>query len=513
MKSTKFKELEKQLEQILLNKLADETKETSVSTAKSENPFKNRDTEIVKQGTKIILPNDPREMTEDEAIEQLMRKKEQAEMDVSIHEEIDCFPLEGAYALMKCLEAKYGWVNSVPTPGFFGPQPPTMVTLQTAYGEYTQVIWGDFQVPGVKGRIKTSAMHKQNQPIFVISGVVRKKHQEEIKQLANMVREFVKSNSLYKGKAIKLVTEKDGDSYSVDMNNPPEFINLLRVNEAELVFSDDVMYQIDTNLFTPIEKTELCREHRVPLKRGVLLEGPYGTGKTLTAFVAAKKAVANGWTFIYLDRVTAIKEALLFARRYAPAVIFAEDIERVVSGGRNVSVDDVLNNIDGIDSKNQEILTVFTTNHVEKIERAMLRPGRLDAVITVNPPNAQAAEKLIRVYAKELISAEENLAPAGKELTGQIPAVIREVVERSKLFAISRLKTGDQLTLTGQDIARAAIGMKSHLALLNPKSVPPKTQGEMLADTLGNIVADKLTNSNELGRLTEVVEEIKENMN
>jgi SpoVK/Ycf46/Vps4 family AAA+-type ATPase len=78
--------------------------------------------------------------------------------------------------------------------------------------------------------------------------------------------------------------------------------------------------------------------HKVPLKRGVLLEGPYGTGKTLTAFVTAKKCVENGWTFIMLDRVAALKEALTFARMYAPAVVFAEDIDRSVEGERTVGL-------------------------------------------------------------------------------------------------------------------------------------------------------------------------------
>ncbi len=246
-----------------------------------------------------------------------------------------------------------------------------------------------------------------------------------------------------------------------------------------------------TNLFTPIERTEHCRRLKIPLKRGVLLEGPYGTGKTLTAFVTAKKCADNGWTFIMLDRVSGLKDALTFARMYSPAVVFAEDIDRVVAGERSVSMDDVLNNIDGVESKGTEIITILTSNHAENINRAMLRPGRLDAVLHIVAPDAKAAEKLMRLYARGLILDTEDLTNAGVELNGQIPAVIREVVERSKLYAVSRCVTpNDEFTLKGSDLELAAKGMKEHLKLLNPSAAQPLNSNEQLGKALSLVVQD-----------------------
>src|SRR5690606_34759444 len=136
---------------------------------------------------------------------------------------------------------------------------------------------------------------------------------------------------------------------------------------------EEVGAQIRTNLLAPLLYTEACRRHKIPLKRGVLLEGPYGTGKTQTAYACALLATQNNWTFIYLDRVAALDEALVFARQYAPAVVFAEDIDRVTQGERSVEIDDVLNNLDGIDSKNTDIITILTSNHANNINKAMLR--------------------------------------------------------------------------------------------------------------------------------------------
>jgi transitional endoplasmic reticulum ATPase len=231
------------------------------------------------------------------------------------------------------------------------------------------------------------------------------------------------------------------------------------------------MAQIQTNLFTPIEHTDRCREYHIPLKRGVLLEGPYGTGKTLTAFVTAVKAQQNGWTFILLDKVGGLKKALEFARMYGPAVVFSEDIDRAVTGERSVEMDDILNTIDGIESKGSDIITILTSNHVENINPAMLRPGRLDAVIRVHAPDAQSAEKLIRIYARDMLNSDEDVTEAAKHLEGQIPAVIREAVERAKLYAIGRDPSARGIRFTGKDLSNSARGMKMHLELLKPKKI------------------------------------------
>src|SRR5262249_43736373 len=151
------------------------------------------------------------------------------------------------------------------------------------------------------------------------------------------------------------------------------------------------------------------------------------------------KAVRNGWTFIYLDTVLDLKRGLDFAARYAPAVLFAEDIDRVVDGERSVSLDEILNTIDGVDTKNGEIITVFTTNHVEKINPAMLRMGRLDALIHVAPPDAKAAERLVQLYSRGLLEDNCDLTEVGKMLSGKIPAFIREVTERAKIATIARV--------------------------------------------------------------------------
>lgn len=457
--------------------------------------FKNIETSLTWDGTKMVLPATPHRMTPAEGIEALQRFQKADQEVIAIHEVINAHPWDGAVAFMRSMKETFGWATPVPKPGFFGPQPPHMVSIDTAHDETATIFWGQFQMPGIDGVLETSVDDSSGRPLFCIGGKARRKHMEIIHGLAELTRQIIREASIYRGKALRLGVDQNG---GIDLMNPPKFMNLKKVNEAELVFSDDLMEQIQTNLYTPIEHSAHCREHNVPLKRGILLEGPYGTGKTLTATVTAKKCEANGWTFVTVPRVTALESALQFAANYQPCVVFVEDIDREMAGARTAKMDDILNTVDGIISKGAEIMVVLTSNAAKDINRAMLRPGRLDAILHIDAPDAKAAQKLIRVYGRRLVKPDADLTEAGKELEGRIPAVIRECVERAKLYAIGA-RPGQDFFLTGADIARAARGMAHHLKLLDGEKPTELTPAEMMAKGLAEYLNEHLGNGTEEG--------------
>lgn len=420
--------------------------------------------DVVASGTQIIVPSD---MSLAEAVVWLQRRMREEEETIAIDEVINAFPLEGAYAFSRALDMEFGFKALVATPGMFGPNPPTMIGLEVAFGVTEQVPWGRVMVPGLEdGFLSSGIAVKDGRFVFCVGGQVKQKFKARVAKLAALVRKLVAENSIYRGQAIR-VNFPDPETEQMDPAQCPKFIDLSGVRPKELIFSESLRHNIETSIMTPIKHTAMCREHKIPLKRGILLSGPYGTGKTLTANVVAKACVDNNWTFIYVDDVGDLEHAILFARQYQPAVIFAEDIDRAVTGERTDEMDKILNTIDGVDTKTNEVMVILTTNHLENINAAMLRPGRLDNVINVEPPDAEAVEKLVRLYARDLVAKGENLEGVGKKLAGQIPAVIREVVERSKLYAIAR-GTGD-LTVTGKDLEYAADEMTHHLSLLKVK--------------------------------------------
>jgi transitional endoplasmic reticulum ATPase len=431
--------------------------------------------DIVYHGEKLILPDG---MKLPEAINLLERRMEFEEEETVFNETYDCFPLDGAHALDVVLTKKFGWAPATATPGFFGKNPPAMLSVETSPGVVKQVAWGRFSLPNIEGYVQTSAARKENRICFSLAAKIKRKDERVVRAILDEVRAYLKTGSIYMGKAIK-IRFRDDDGQPLDMPEP-KFIDTSKIDPNALIYAAPVQAAVETNLFTPIRRVQDLIANDIPVKRGVLLGGIYGTGKTMAATVASKYAVDNGITYVYIPRADELSDAIEFAKQYqSPAcVIFCEDIDRVTAGERSVEMDDILNLLDGIDTKSARIITVLTTNALEVINPALLRPGRLDAVIDVTPPDAQAVEKLLRLYAGAAIEPTTDLSEAGRILQGNIPAVIAEVIKRAKLSQVGINEPGQKvLNLSQQAVVEAAATLQSQIDLLARRSaaVPPKT--------------------------------------
>lgn len=446
--------------------------------------------EVVHHGEKVVLPQG---MKIDDAISLLKRRQKFLEEEVVVRRTFNVFPWDGANALALALEERFGWAAAEATPSFFGSNPPQMMNIEVGPGIYRKIPWGRFSLPAVDGFVQTSAAKKEGRIAFELVGKVLRKDELTIELLFDTVEKILKTKSIYAGKAVK-IRFRDNDGQPLEMPEP-EFMRLDGISRESLVFSESVGKLIETNLFTPIERVQDCIDNGIPVKRGVLLGGPYGTGKTLAATVAAALAQAAGVTFIYVPRSDELSDALQFAKQYSDKAccIFCEDIDRAMSGERSVKMDDILNILDGIDTKQSRIITVLTTNHLDNINPAMLRPGRLDAIIDVTAPDAKAVEKLIRLYGKGTIAADEDLTGAGQILAGTIPAVIAEVVKRAKLYQLQLQASGTQVEhITGQAVQNAAETIQQQRILLEEQS-KPKHREPTFAEVLGDAIRPVLT--------------------
>jgi len=448
---------------------------------------------VDRSGERIVIPET---MTIGDAIIALKRRAEEEEQTVDFYEPVDTYPMDGVHALMLVLKERFGWASLAPTPGFFGPTPPAMISVEVSATNTTQVPWGTFKIPGIDGSIQSDFEIRDDQVRFVMTGSIKRKHERLAKEIADATRRKVKTHSLYRGKAIRIVFPDLLNRNFNPVLHVPRFIDTRSVNEAELILPRDTEAILQAALWTPIVASQMCRDSRVPLKRGVLLEGTFGVGKTMTANVTAKLAQENGWTFIYLENPEQLAEAIRFAKMYEPAVIFTEDIDRADNEGeRNDLMNKILNVIDGVELKSSEVIVVATTNRVEMIAPSLLRPGRLDAVVSFPPPDAEAVERLIRMYSRGTLPLTEDLAGVGRILAGNIPSTVREVVERSKLAAIWRLRKqgvtdASELTLTASDLEIAAHGMLAHLELLKPEEEDDRTDLVYAADVLAEAIVE-----------------------
>ena len=437
------------------------------------------DTPLEHMGKKIVLPGDPTDMSYDAAIATLQRVKAAEAQVYSVHEVIGgALPWDSFVATFMAMQEMYGVVLPQTTKSWFGDRNPAFLTVRTGPNpkDLIQVPMGQIVLPGMTNPIIFSL----DQNGAYISGTVTKKEMATVVDIAVRARKILSENSIYKGKSIRLrVTENGG---ALDVSMEPEFFDVRGVHETDMIHNETTAKIIRTSIHAPIKHTEACKRNKIPLKRGILLEGKYGTGKTLTARVTAKVAIDNGWTFIVLSHARGLQAALKTAEMYQPAVVFAEDIDRFGDRSQE-TVNDLINLMDGLVKQGSAIMTVLTTNHVELIDKALLRPGRLDAVISIDPPDAATVEKLIRHYGGAELPEDVSLVRTGELLSGQIPATVAEIVKRAKLSML----TEDRTALVEDDLVTAAESMNRHMALL--ADIPtPKSRSQKLGDAVASVI-------------------------
>lgn len=355
--------------------------------------------------------------------------------------------------------------------------------------EVASICWGSFTLPGLPVTLKTEAEQDGDHWYFKVSVKAKRKVEPVVKQIFAELRRYLKDGgSIYQGKAIKLNLDDE-------MPNPT-FMDVAKVNTSNMFYPKAISEALEVNVFTPIERIGDLQASGIPFKRGILFTGLYGTGKTLAATAAAKLAVIAGVTFIYIREASQLSRAIEFAKMYAKpgAVIFCEDIDRVTEGDRDAELDELLNIIDGVDTKDGQIMVVLTTNNFDAIHPAMLREGRLDAVIEFVAPDATTAEKIIRSYCGAALATTEDLAEVGQICAGQIPATLAEVVKRAKLAQLSLQSPGTTVQkLTAEALRRSADSMSQQIKLRDRRIKEEREKGKKMS--IDDLVAAAVTSA------------------
>lgn len=413
-------------------------------------------------GEKIILPEG---MSYAEGRAWLEKIEKSEETVIAFKNDMKAYPWDGAYALFRAMQKKFGYADAIAERNASGSTPPTMISLKLPNDQFVSVPWGRLQFPGLddKSYLETSYNHAEMK--FVIQGQIKKKFEKAVQSLMLLTEKLLREESIYKGNAIKVDLGFLGN-VNLSMTQP-QFLNQeISGIKDEDVLMDDVTRLNYSSVLLRIEKTAECVTKGIRLKHGCLLAGPYGTGKSLTAMWTAKKAIANGWTFIYLEDVTQLKHALRLAEMYSPAIVFAEDVDKATEGGRTTDMNAILNTLDGIDTKTNPIITILTTNHLENINKAFLRAGRIDSLIVMTALNAKTGKQFLERFAKDkkgnsLLDPDLDFTDAAKHLTDIVPAFAYEVINKAKMYAMYNSRD----VLTPDDIATAAQSFKDHIIL------------------------------------------------
>jgi transitional endoplasmic reticulum ATPase len=231
------------------------------------------------------------------------------------------------------------------------------------------------------------------------------------------------------------------------------------------------------------------------LKRTILLEGGPGTGKTLTALTAAAKA--EGWTVLYLKDVSYLEDTYRLAARYAPSLVIAEDLDKLIDSGGDMNA--INNVLDGLDTKDKEIQLVLTTNYIEKIPKITLRMGRIHVLVHYDLPDAKTAALLVQQFGGKNIdydSFDSNVV--GDILAGSQPSTIRETIDRAMLLAGSTRGYPDDYTgaymIGTREIELASRSLKDHRHILESETPPNPSAMQQFGDVVAqHIVQGVLT--------------------
>jgi cell division protease FtsH len=191
---------------------------------------------------------------------------------------------------------------------------------------------------------------------------------------------------------------------------------------------------------------------RIP--HGVLLSGPPGTGKTLLARAVAGEANVPFFSISASEFIEAIvgvgasrvRDLFDQAKRVAPSIIFIDELDSIgrSRGGaqsfggndeREQTLNQILTEMDGF-TGNEGVVVIAATNRVDVLDPALLRPGRFDRRITVNPPDLKGRRAILGVHVRGIpLDPDANLDAVAADTAGMVGADLANLVNEAALSA------------------------------------------------------------------------------
>ena len=213
-----------------------------------------------------------------------------------------------------------------------------------------------------------------------------------------------------------------------------------------------VVTEIREAIEWPLTQPEVFKRVGIKPPRGILLYGPPGCGKTLLAKAVATESEAN---FISVkgpevlskwvgESEKAIREVFRKARLAAPSIVFFDEIDSLTpvrgsSSDSNVTervISQLLTELDGL-VELKDIIVIAATNRPDIVDPALLRPGRFDRLIYVNPPNQKGRLQIIKIYTRDMPLAQDvSLKDLAAETEGFVGSDIEALCREAGMIAL-----------------------------------------------------------------------------
>lgn len=257
----------------------------------------------------------------------------------------------------------------------------------------------------------------------------RKKSKIKAESLSTKLTEYANSHNYLKGKKI------DGNLTLIDLQK--------KYTWDDLVLDKYTNKDLQTNLMNLLENVDVYEKNNLPLKRGLIISGEPGTGKSLLGKILCHN---SDWTFMWITPkhfhdIDSVSSIMKTARMLGPTILFLEDIDLYgkhrEQNALSSLLGELMNQLDGIEDHNY-VVTIATTNNQDALEKALLdRPGRFDKVIKFNTPTSKCRDKMFKTFLGSIrLDSDvdfEELVDRTDRLTG---AQVKEVVNQAVLQAI-----------------------------------------------------------------------------
>ena len=213
--------------------------------------------------------------------------------------------------------------------------------------------------------------------------------------------------------------------------------------------------------------------------KGILLHGPPGTGKTLLAKAVANESKAQFFaqsaaSFVEMFAglgAARIRRLFAEARKHEPAIIFIDELDAVggrrgadISGEKDQTLNQLLVEMDGF-SSNGRVVVIAASNLLEKLDPALLRPGRFDRQVFVTPPDVRGRLGVLQVHTRNKPLGDVDLGLVAQQTSGLAGADLANICNEAAIFAARRSATSIDACDFDSAIERVIAGVQSRRVL------------------------------------------------
>jgi cell division protease FtsH len=248
------------------------------------------------------------------------------------------------------------------------------------------------------------------------------------------------------------------------------FDDIAGVDEAKAELQEIVEFLREPKAFAKLGA-------KVP--KGILLHGPPGTGKTLLAKAVAHESGAQFFaqsaaSFVEMFAglgAARIRRLFAIARKHEPAIIFIDELDAVggrrgsdFSGEKDQTLNQLLVEMDGFDTSGR-VVVIAASNLLEKLDPALLRPGRFDRQVFVVPPDVKGRMGVLEVHTRDKPLREVDLSLVAQQTSGLTGADLANICNEAAIFATRRGDVAITIADFDSAIERVIAGVQSKRVL------------------------------------------------